>query len=109
MYGLGLPAARLSGQKISRRPGRYVLDAGSKAISRDFGTPVIKDRPAERVAKLAEEHTQVDTEADVRIGELRQVLPAHCCATMNLHRTCVAIRQRRVEALWPIEASGRYD
>ena len=94
---------------ISRRPGRYVLDAGSKAISRDFGTPVIKDRPAERVAKLAEEHTLVDTEADVRIGELRQVLPAHCCATMNLHRTCVALRGGRVEAVWPIEASGRYD
>ena len=94
---------------ISRRPGRYVLDAGSKAISRDFGTPVIKDRPAERVAKLAEEHTLVDTEADVHIGELRQVLPAHCCATMNLHRTCVALRGGRVEAVWPIEASGRYD
>src|SRR5205823_12089300 len=69
---------------ISRRPGRYVLDAGSKAISRDFGTPVLKDRPAERVAKLSEEHTLVDTEGEVRIGELRQVLPAHCCATMNL-------------------------
>src|SRR5438067_425717 len=27
---------------VSRHPGRYVLDAGSKAISKDFGTPVIK-------------------------------------------------------------------
>ena len=27
---------------ISRRPGRYVLDAGSKAISKDFGLPAIK-------------------------------------------------------------------
>src|SRR5947208_8712036 len=88
---------------ISRRPGRYVLDAGSKAISRDFGMPVVKDRPAERVAKLAEEHTLVDTETAVSIGELRQVLPAHCCATMNLHRSCVAVRGGRVEAVWPIE------
>src|SRR5206468_6507512 len=85
---------------ISRRPGRYVLDAGSKAISRDFGMPVVKDRPAERVAKLSEEHTLVDTEGEVRIGETRQVLPAHCCATMNLHRNCVAVRGGRVEAVW---------
>jgi D-serine deaminase-like pyridoxal phosphate-dependent protein len=94
---------------ISRRPGRYILDAGSKAISRDFGTPVIKDRPAERVVKLSEEHTVVDADDPVNLGELREVLPAHCCATMNLHRQCVAVRGGRVEAVWPIEASGRYD
>ncbi len=95
---------------ISSRPGRYVLDAGSKAISRDFGTPVIKGRPAERVDKLAEEHTLVDvTGAPVPVGERREVLPAHCCATMNLHRQCVAVRAGKVEAVWPVEASGRYD
>jgi D-serine deaminase-like pyridoxal phosphate-dependent protein len=94
---------------ISRRLGRYILDAGSKAISRDFGTPVVKDRPLDRVVKLSEEHTVIDSEARVQIGDLREVLPAHCCATMNLHRTCVAIRNGHVEAVWPIEASGRYD
>jgi len=95
---------------ISRRPGGwYVLDAGSKAISKDFGTPVIKDRPAEKVAKLAEEHTRVECADPPRIGERREVIPAHCCATMNLHRQCVAVRRGRVEASWPVEASGRYD
>src|SRR5262249_20641293 len=44
---------------ISRRPGQYVLDAGSKAISRDFGTPVIKDRPRDQAVKLSEEHATV--------------------------------------------------
>jgi D-serine deaminase-like pyridoxal phosphate-dependent protein len=95
---------------ISRRPGQYVLDAGSKAISRDFGTPVIKGKTAERVLKLSEEHTRVETEADgIQVGDHREVIPAHCCATMNLHRNCVAVRKGRVEAVWPIEASGRYD
>ena len=32
---------------ISRRPGHYVLDAGSKAISQDFGKPAIKGHPEE--------------------------------------------------------------
>ena len=95
---------------ISRRSGRYILDAGSKAIARDFGTPVIKDRPEDKVLKLSEEHTTVESaDAGVRVGDRRAVLPSHCCATMNLHRTCVAVRGGRVESLWPIEASGRYD
>jgi D-serine deaminase-like pyridoxal phosphate-dependent protein len=95
---------------VSRRPGWYVLDAGSKAISKDFGTPAIKGRPHDRVAKLAEEHTRVDTDhAGIHIGDRFEVIPAHCCATMNLHRACVAVRDGRIEAFWPIEASGRYD
>jgi D-serine deaminase-like pyridoxal phosphate-dependent protein len=95
---------------ISRRPGWYILDAGSKAISRDFGTPVVKGRPEDRIIKLSEEHTRVDTEdRAVRVGTRVEVLPTHCCATMNLHRSCVAVRQGHVEAVWPIEASGRYD
>jgi D-serine deaminase-like pyridoxal phosphate-dependent protein len=95
---------------ISRRPGRYVLDAGSKAVSKDFGTPVIKGRPEDRVVKLSEEHTTVESaDPGVRPGDRREVIPAHCCATMNLHRSCVGVRRGRVEAAWPIEASGRYD
>jgi D-serine deaminase-like pyridoxal phosphate-dependent protein len=95
---------------ISRRTGWYVLDAGSKAISRDFGTPVVKGRPEERVDKLSEEHTRIYSDSGgPKVGERREVIPAHCCATMNLHRRCVAVRKGRVEAEWPIEASGRYD
>lgn len=95
---------------VSRRPGWYVLDAGSKAISRDFGTPVIKDRLGHQVDRLSEEHTRVLTDDPaVQVGDRFEVLPTHCCATMNLHRACVAVRQGRIAALWPIEASGRYD
>src|SRR6476646_7747349 len=94
---------------VSRRPGWYVLDAGSKAISQDFGKPQIKGHPGEAVLKLAEEHTKVeDGGRGPTVGERREVLPAHCCATMNLHRQVVAVRGEAVEAVWPIEASGRY-
>jgi D-serine deaminase-like pyridoxal phosphate-dependent protein len=95
---------------ISRRPTWYVLDAGSKAISQDFGKPAIKGHSGEQVVRLAEEHTKVeDGGRGPRLGERREVLPAHCCATMNLHRRCVAVRIGHVEALWEIEASGRFD
>ncbi len=95
---------------VSRRLGWYVLDAGSKAISKDFGMPVIKGQSGHRVDRLSEEHTRVLTDDPaVKVGDRFEVIPAHCCATMNLHRTCVAVRRGRVEAVWPIEASGRYD
>jgi D-serine deaminase-like pyridoxal phosphate-dependent protein len=95
---------------MSRRPKWYVLDAGSKAVSQDFGKPVIKGHPEEKVVKLAEEHSKVEDDGKgPKVGERREVYPAHCCATMNLHRQVIAIRGRRVEAVWPIEASGRYD
>jgi D-serine deaminase-like pyridoxal phosphate-dependent protein len=95
---------------ISRRPGQYVLDAGTKAVSRDFGTPEVKARPNDRVVRTSEEHTIVETTSgEPELGEAVEILPAHCCATMNLHRTCVAVRRGRVEHVWPIECSGRYD
>jgi D-serine deaminase-like pyridoxal phosphate-dependent protein len=95
---------------VSTRPGWYVLDAGSKAISKDFGMPAVKGRAEEKVVRLSEEHTKVEVEpVPVRVGDRREVLPAHCCATMNLHRQCLAVRRGKVEAVWPIEASGRYD
>ena len=95
---------------ISVRPGWYVLDAGSKAISKDFGMPVVKGRPGETVVRLSEEHAKVEADpVPVRLGNVREVLPAHCCATMNLHRACLAVRGGEVAAAWPIEASGRYD
>lgn len=94
---------------ISQRPGWFVLDAGSKAISKDFGTPLIKEHPEDKVLKLAEEHTKVESTTDLSVGSQREVIPAHCCATMNLHRQCLAVRKGKVEAVWPIEASGRYD
>jgi D-serine deaminase-like pyridoxal phosphate-dependent protein len=95
---------------LSVRPKWYTLDAGSKAISKDFGSPTIKDKPQERVTRLSEEHTKVECDpVPVRIGDRREVIPAHCCATMNLHRQCIGVRKGKVEAVWPIEASGRYD
>lgn len=95
---------------LSVRPKWFNLDAGSKAISKDFGSPVIRGRPDEKVTRLSEEHAKVECDSvPVKVGDRREVIPAHCCATMNLHRQCFGVRKGRVEAVWPIEASGRYD
>jgi D-serine deaminase-like pyridoxal phosphate-dependent protein len=95
---------------ISRRPEWYVTDAGSKAISKDFGMPVVQGRPADQIDRLSEEHTRVlNSGHGLRIGDRVSILPTHGCATMNLHRQCLAVRKGLIEFVWPIEASGRYD
>jgi D-serine deaminase-like pyridoxal phosphate-dependent protein len=95
---------------ISKHPEWYILDAGSKAISKDFGSPVLKDHSADKVNRLSEEHAKVENvDSKAKVGDQREVIPAHCCATMNLHRVCLGVRKGKVETVWPIEASGRYD
>ena len=77
---------------MSRQPGRYVLDAGSKAISQDFGTPMVKGRPDDKVQKLSEEHARVEcADPAVKLGNRFEVLPAHCCAMLRAspsYRAC---------------------
>jgi D-serine deaminase-like pyridoxal phosphate-dependent protein len=95
---------------LSVRPKWYNLDAGSKAISKDFGSPIIKGKPEEKAVRFSEEHTKVECDpVTAKVGDRREVIPAHCCATMNLHRQCIGVRKGKVETVWPIEASGRYD
>jgi D-serine deaminase-like pyridoxal phosphate-dependent protein len=96
---------------ISRRSDAYcVLDAGYKAISKDYELGVLKDESLGQVVNMSEEHTKVENPAaSLRIGSNVEVIPSHCCGTVNLHRQCFATRGGRVEAVWPIEASGRYD
>ena len=96
---------------ISRRGDQYcVLDAGYKAISKDYELGVLKDESLGRVVNMSEEHTKVESPApSLRVGTTVQVIPSHCCGTVNLHRRAFAVRNGRVEAVWPIEASGRYD
>jgi D-serine deaminase-like pyridoxal phosphate-dependent protein len=95
---------------VSRRPGQYVLDVGSKGVSQDFGRTTLKDRPHDRVKFVSEEHTVVESSDDaIAVGDRLQVYSGHCCATMNLHRQAIAMRGQNTEAIWPIESSGRYD
>jgi D-serine deaminase-like pyridoxal phosphate-dependent protein len=95
---------------ISRRPGQYVLDIGTKGVSQDFGRTALKNRPGDSVRRVSEEHTIVESnDAAVKVGDRIEVYSGHCCATMNLHRQAIAVRGKRIEAIWPIEASGRYD
>ncbi len=43
---------------------------------------------------------------EVKIGDLLEVIPYHCCSTVNLHDEIVGLRNGAVEAIWPVGARG---
>ena len=118
-HSLAQCALRLVTTVVSRpTEGRAILDGGSKSLSaaryddgdRGGAMGYIVEVPEARFTGASEEHGQVDVSACQRppqIGERVQVLPVHPCPTVNEHDEIAAVRQGRVEAIWPVDARGR--
>ena len=96
---------------------RAILDGGSKTLSAatmpvDGHTSMgyIVEYPQARFTGASEEHGHVDVSAcdpKPQIGERVQVLPVHPCPTINEHDQIIALRQGKVEAIWPVHARGQ--
>lgn len=99
---------------VSRpRPGRAILDAGSKTLTQDpgpgpgFGT--ILEAPGSTIAWLGEEHGVVELAPGdaLELGQQVRVVPNHVCPVVNLADGLV-VRGEGVEpAVWPVDARGR--
>lgn len=84
-------------------PGGAVVDAGSKALSREVlgsgsGYGVLFDRPEVTVKAINEEHGVLDlsgTRWRPAIGEQLRIVPNHVCVSVNLQ-----------DYLWGIEGEG---
>jgi D-serine deaminase-like pyridoxal phosphate-dependent protein len=68
------------------------------------------------ISRLSEEHGIIEVggdaataAADVAVGDRLRILPNHACATTNLHRTLVVVRDGDVVDRWEIAAGGRVD
>ena len=99
-------------------PERAILDGGSKALSLamsqdgERGSVIghVVEYPEAVFRGASEEHGHVDVKAcdpKPQIGERVQVLPIHPCPTVNEHDEMAAVRQGKVEAIWPVHARGR--
>lgn len=111
--GLGFGNALMVLSTVISRPEkkRLVTDCGLKSISVDFGLPVVKNMKELQCIKAAEEHTLFDTTVlsnEIKIGDKIELIPSHCCTTVNLHDFYYGIRNGMVEAIWPIAARGKF-
>jgi D-serine deaminase-like pyridoxal phosphate-dependent protein len=95
-------------------PGQAVVDAGSKALSREevrapdaAGFGALLDRPEVVVKGLSEEHGILDlsrTDWRPRVGERVRIVPNHVCVSVNLHDQLWGLRADRLETHWAIRA-----
>lgn len=96
-------------------PDQVVVDAGSKALSKESfragggGYAVLRDAPDVRLTRLSEEHGIVDlSSSDLRprVGDRLHVLPNHVCVSVNLQDHLLGVDGDRVERI-ELEARGR--
>ena len=95
--------------------GQVVVDAGLKASSVDSGLPVIADHPGLRVVRASDEHGVIQPESGstetgsidaIRLGQKLRLIPGHCDPTVNLYDQLIAIKNDRVNAIFPVAARG---
>lgn len=87
---------------------RATLDAGLKAFSTDSG-PAVPTFGGWRPYAVSDEHTVLHKVGDgppIRLGDKALLVPGHCDPTVALHDWIVAVREGRVEDVWPVDARG---
>jgi D-serine deaminase-like pyridoxal phosphate-dependent protein len=90
-------------------PDRAIVDAGLKAFAVDSGMPLVARAPGLELVKASDEHGLLRIApgaAGPRLGERLKLVPGHCDPTVNLYDWIVAVRNDRVESLWPVAARG---
>ena len=95
-------------RRRSAQSDHATLDAGLKSFSTDSGSPM----PAFagwQVRGVSDEHTVLERIGDgpeLALGDKPLLVPGHVDPTVNLHEWIVAVRNDRVEAVWPVDARG---
>ena len=87
---------------------RIIVDSGMKMLTKEFGIPQPLAEGLE-MRGLSEEHGTMDAEpsVDLKPGDKLEILPSHCCTTVNLHDCYYGVRNGIVESVWEIAARGK--
>ena len=97
-------------------PGKFVIDAGSKTLTSDrcsvnpetAGHGRIVEYPRARIARLTEEHGEVELNGGERpkLGEQVHVIPNHICPCINLHNRFWLRDESGTLTSMPVDARG---
>ena len=91
-------------------PGRIVCDAGKRTMSGDGAVPLpIGIGPVLSVV-LSAEHTTIELaspSAEPRVGAHLEFVVGQADTTVHLNNEVFGVRDRRVEAVWPVLARAR--
>lgn len=96
-------------------PNRWVLDAGSKALSLDKGAHghsgveghgIIIGQPQLRLVRLSEEHGVAEGESSLKVGDVVEIVPNHACTVVNLFDE-VEVWHGAEREVWAVAARGK--
>jgi D-serine deaminase-like pyridoxal phosphate-dependent protein len=109
--GLGFEKAVtiLSTVQSTALDGWAIIDAGVKVMTNDFGLPDLIGVADTKLVLLSEEHGHLYADGkkpDLSVGDKVELYPSHICTTVNLHDRIYALRNDRVEEIWPITGRG---
>ena len=91
-------------------PNRIIVDTGLKMLAKEFGIPQPIGIEGVEMTGLSEEHGKMvvsDDNVSLNPGDKLEILPSHCCTTVNLHDRYYGIRNDIVESVWEIAARGK--
>jgi len=90
-------------------PDRAIIDAGMKALTKEFGFAPVVHPEGWRLVSLSEEHGRLEREGGEPLhpGDRVELVPTHGCTTINLHDTYHVTHGERFEGTWPIAARGK--
>ena len=91
--------------------GRATTDAGAKACTINRPWSIVKGETGMRYSSGSDEFGTITYEENAsrayRAGEKLELIVSHCDPVVNLYDQMYAVRNGRVEAIWPIAARGR--
>ena len=91
-------------------PTRIICDAGKKTMSSDAAVPAPIGLNHVRSARLSAEHATIELDAPntaLRVGDRLEWVVGYSDTTVHLHDEIYAVRNGRVEAVWPILGRGK--
>jgi D-serine deaminase-like pyridoxal phosphate-dependent protein len=108
-------AAVVAATVVSVAPGRFVIDAGAKALTKDLpafvaGYGFLPRWPTAVIERVNDYHGTVSLpggEAGPRLGDVVAVVPNHVCPVVDLAASFVAVLPDGRTEQWPVDARGR--
>jgi D-serine deaminase-like pyridoxal phosphate-dependent protein len=81
-----------------------------KSLTTDNGLPELISPPGLKLIRLNEEHGIVDVNPQVIspvVGARVEIIPSHCCTTVNLHDRYYVVRNGHLVDIWEIPGRGK--
>jgi len=104
---LGLPfekAVSVLGTVISKSSGYMVANCGLKCFGMDHGNPEIEG--GHQVWFLSDEHITFSASAELHLGDVIRVYPAHVDPTVAYHQKIHVVREEEVIDVWEVDLRG---